>query len=88
MKRDTPNGNSFCVSNCEVWAAIYYLDSATDYRECLSGKGYQETASDSLVLLDDEKHQARSHIPIALVLVWCFIFLMAGFFLYMVEYIF
>ncbi len=28
--------SSFHVSDCRIWAEIQYLDSPTDYRECLS----------------------------------------------------
>jgi hypothetical protein len=43
------------VGDCYVWAEIYYLDSPTDYSECLPMKGSQDDhAADDLVLLDDE----------------------------------
>jgi hypothetical protein len=29
-------GESIHVRDCYVWAEIYYLDSATNYRECLA----------------------------------------------------
>jgi hypothetical protein len=29
---------SFHIRDCHVWAEIYYLDSPTDYRECLPEK--------------------------------------------------
>jgi len=42
------------VGDCYIWAEIYYLDSATDYRECLL-PSMQEAASDfgELVMLDE-----------------------------------
>ena len=33
--RDAAHGTSFHVKDCYVWSEIYYLDSATDYREYL-----------------------------------------------------
>ena len=32
---NSAHGTSFIVSDCYVWSEIYYLDSATDYREYL-----------------------------------------------------
>lgn len=48
------NGREFHVSDCYVWAEIYYLDSATDYKECLSRNVNHPPAlkDDGLVLLD------------------------------------
>ena len=31
-------GQSIHIGDCQVWAAIYYLDSPTDYREFLPAK--------------------------------------------------
>ena len=33
--RNAARGTSFHVKDCYVWSEIYYLDSATDYREYL-----------------------------------------------------
>ena len=42
------------VRDCHIWAEIYYLDSATDYRECLVPK-VRNPQSDfgELVMLDE-----------------------------------
>src|SRR5256885_13611857 len=42
------------VGDCYIWAEIYYLDSVTNYRECLPPH-IQEPASDlgDLVMLDE-----------------------------------
>ena len=42
------------VGDCYIWAEIYYLDSATDYRECLMPK-VRNPQSDfgDLVMLDE-----------------------------------
>src|SRR5262249_24604079 len=33
--RNAVRGSSFHIHDCYVWSEIYYLDSATDYREYL-----------------------------------------------------
>lgn len=38
MEHKDVGGQSVHIGNCQVWAAIYYLDSPTDYREFLSVK--------------------------------------------------
>lgn len=51
----TPIGGATThVGDCYIWAEIYYLDSATDYREYLL-PSIRETASDfgELVMLDE-----------------------------------
>ena len=56
----TPNrytqtgGTTSHVGDCYIWAEIYYLDSTTDYRECLAPR-IQEAASDDvgLIMLDE-----------------------------------
>lgn len=42
------------VGDCYIWAEIYYLDSTTDYRECLAPR-IREAAPDvgDLVMLDE-----------------------------------
>jgi len=34
-KKQAVGGTAFYLSDCHVWAEINYLDSPTDYRECL-----------------------------------------------------
>jgi len=42
------------VGDCYVWAEIYYLDSATNYRECLpGGRPSSVNPGNELVMLDD-----------------------------------
>jgi hypothetical protein len=55
--RDTTNiGHEFRVGDYYVWAEIHYLDSATDYRECLPQKGTNaRIRSDDLILLDSAR---------------------------------
>jgi hypothetical protein len=53
-------GASIHVGDCYVWADIYYLDSPTDYSECLTMKGSKhDHAGDDLVLLDDKTWSGR-----------------------------
>jgi len=49
------------LSDCYVWIEILYLDSPTNYRECLPGRGTNATSLvDALRLLDDDiSHPAR-----------------------------
>lgn len=52
--RNTTNmGPEFHVGDCYVWSEIYYLDSATDYREYLPQNAIRaRIGSDDLILLD------------------------------------
>jgi hypothetical protein len=50
-------GDDFHVGDCHVWSAIYYLDSPTDYRECLPQPGVcPHTIGDDLVMLDSSRN--------------------------------
>ena len=40
------------VADCAIWAAIFYLDSTTDYRECLPFRQLVRATGD-MVMLDD-----------------------------------
>ena len=46
--------SSFRVGDCFIWTEIHYLDSATDYRECLPEPSLQRVPEvvDDLVMLD------------------------------------
>lgn len=50
------NIHEFHVADCYVWAEIYYLDSATDYREYIyrHASGYTGGKDDGLVMLDSQ----------------------------------
>jgi hypothetical protein len=46
-------GTTVHVGDCYVWAAIFYLDSPTDYRECLPyGRPSAAEPSRELLMLD------------------------------------
>ena len=51
-------GSAVHVGDCYIWAAISYLDSPTDYRECLPHHGRRPTvlSEDELVMLDERAH--------------------------------
>jgi hypothetical protein len=47
-------GTTARVTDCYLWAEIYYLDSPTDYRECLrSDYPLSEVPSNDLVMIDN-----------------------------------
>ena len=55
IEHSVPRANtSFSVSDCYIWAEIHYLDSATDYRECLPDASLKRApqVGDDLVMLD------------------------------------
>jgi hypothetical protein len=60
--RNTTNiGQEFRVRDCYVWSEIHYLDSATDYRECLPQNDiHAPIRSDDLILLDSSR-ESRCH---------------------------
>ena len=50
-------GSAVHVGDCYIWAAISYLDSPTDYRECLPhGRRQTAVSDDELVMLDERAH--------------------------------
>jgi hypothetical protein len=52
--KEQVGGTAASIGDCYVWAEIYYLDSPTDYRECLSSSGPTPVdLSNELVMLDD-----------------------------------
>jgi hypothetical protein len=78
-------GRTFHISDCYVWAEIYYLDSPTNYREYLPQSDARPRFGD-LVMLDSEKASPQSKIKAVSVFVSCFVlvlFLLAGYLLYL-----
>src|SRR5215470_2908550 len=49
--RDAAHGASFHVKDCYIWSEIYYLDSTTDYRECLP-QNILHSGFGELIMLD------------------------------------
>jgi len=70
----TNMGQDFRVSDAYIWSEIHYLDSATDYRECLPQHGTHlaNTATipnDDLILLDCSSQLCGRHSHLCLLLV-------------------
>jgi hypothetical protein len=53
------SGTCFHVKDCYVWAEIYYLDSPTDYRECLPK---QRAGSVGELIMLDSSAGALKHV--------------------------
>jgi len=54
-------GQDYHIADCYVWAAIYYLDSRTDYREYLDRHQQQSLAGryrESMTFLDGTPDRA------------------------------
>jgi hypothetical protein len=50
-------GTTVRVGDCYIWAEIYYLDSSSDYRECLPRNTRSvPPRGGELVMLDDRPH--------------------------------
>lgn len=64
-------GTSGHVSDCYVWAEIYYLDSSTNYRECLSSLSGQAMFPDSELVMSDDKRPTGSTSVLVKLLVAC-----------------
>jgi hypothetical protein len=57
-------GEAIHIRDCYVWAQIYYLDSATDYREHLVGPPPQQRSAvqGELLMLDDQIRFSQSKL--------------------------
>jgi hypothetical protein len=53
--KDEIGGSAVHVGDCYIWAAISYLDSPTDYRECLPYRRRRTLLSDNELVMLDEK---------------------------------
>lgn len=75
--RNTANvGKEFHVRDCYVWFEIHYLDSATDYRECLpQNEIHAPIHNHDRILLDPSRDSCRHPCPSWYFLV---VFLMVG----------
>lgn len=55
-RNSTNVGQELRVRDCFVWSEIYYLDSATDYREYLPHNSmHARIRSEDLILLDSSR---------------------------------
>jgi hypothetical protein len=67
--RDQVGGTTFHVGDCYIWAEIHYMDSTTDYRECLPGRASDSVSrADDLVMLDDLECRSLSAVKTFLIL--------------------
>ncbi len=69
-------GTSIHVGDCRVWAEIYYLDSATDYREYLPNKPCCKSGERELTMLDENEKAGlgwRRVLFLSLVLVFALV---------------
>ena len=85
-------GEAFHVGDCHVWSAIYYLDSLTDYRECLPQLGVcPRPLSDELVMLDSAKNLPSPRVGLrsssAVVKIVMLIFLIDALLLYFARHV-
>jgi hypothetical protein len=81
-------GSSFHISDCYIWAEIFYLDSSSDYREYLPQNSRRSLAgSDSdLIMLDDSIASSRSSVSLTAVGIILLLFsLAAGCFIYLLA---
>lgn len=81
-------GYEFHVADCYVWAAIYYLDSPTNYREYLPANVrpvQRKECNEQMVLLDDEK---RPHFlkSFSQLFFYCSIITLVGVFLFAIVH--
>ena len=52
-------GVSVRVADPYIWAAIHYLDSPTDYRECVPYSRRRAEAPEGKLVMLDESHPSR-----------------------------
>lgn len=80
-------GEPVHVGDSYVWAEIYYLDSATDYREYLPRKVVARPAvfEKDLVMLDSSRESLSSGLHGGLVIAG-FFFVIAGLLLFLMLY--
>ncbi len=76
-------GEPVHIRDCYVWAEIYYLDSKTDYRECLLEPAHPALENE-LVMLDSsvELFSPNSIVSWAAPLA---VFVLSGLFMYLVR---
>lgn len=68
--RNRVGGQSFHVRESYVWAEIHYLDSPTDYRECLPQNAGTVRVDSELVFLDSSSSEAFSKHALSLLPIW------------------
>ena len=76
-------GRPFHVCDCYVWAEIFYLDSPTDYRECLPQQKKPRAGQGDLIMLDSARSRSGKTLETLLIAVFA-LFMIAGYFLYLI----
>ncbi len=81
-KAKSTDAGDWHIRDCYVWAEIYYLDSPTDYRECLPTASSNQPHSDGIILLDDNRNSGqRGFFAFLITVLVCFS--IAGYLLYL-----
>jgi hypothetical protein len=81
-------GSSFHISDCYIWAEIFYLDSSSDYREYLPQNGRRSLAGgdSDLIMLDDSIASSGSSVSLTAVgIILLLLSLAAGCFIYLIA---
>ena len=55
IQREQIGGTSVRIADCYIWAQIYYMDSPTDYRECIPSGRAGGAIGAGLVMLDERR---------------------------------
>ena len=69
-RRNCVGGQPFHVRDSYVWAEIYYLDSPTDYRECLPQYATTVRVDSELIFLDSPASDAFSKNLLCRLPIW------------------
>ena len=75
-------GEPVHVRDCYVWAEIHYLDSKTDYRECLLERPHSPCENE-LVMLDSLRESPNSNSIVSLAVPLA-VLILSGLFMYLV----
>jgi hypothetical protein len=73
---------AFKISDCQIWAEIYYLDSPTNYRECLHPMPLAPSIlRNDLMMLDERSRRSCAGVNLWLLLIGLLSFMGAAFLL-------
>jgi len=68
--RGRVEGQSFHVRDSYIWAEIHYLDSPTDYRECLPQHATTARVDSELIFLDSQASDTFSRHALSTLSFW------------------
>jgi hypothetical protein len=74
-------GYAIRISDCQIWAGIFYLDSPTNYREFLPQSRERSSMGSEALVIIDERHQ-HACVPYRFWLVFIPILFLIGYVLY------